>query len=407
MDLEKVKARKGEYADYMAEKIKGVISDCGTRFSGSDGEKEAAYYLEKELKNYSDETKVESFEVHPNSFYGWAPWTVTFLLLGVACLFLMPFLSIVFVILALVPMLTTFVTYRTAFDRFYPKKESHNVTAVKMPKGEVKRAVYFSGHMDAAKEWTINYKFGGKVMTAAVLIGFLSIVYITAVAIYSMIVLPKAGVTFSGNLDMNVRLYVCFASLVFVIPIFSMYFLSSRKRVVDGANDNLSGCLTAMAILKAVNDNKIEFEHTKIGVILTGSEETGLRGAKAWAKTHRDECLSTPTDIFAFDTVTELEHLTVNLKDLNNTVQTNKELGENFMNAAKSLGVKCVYSGIPIGASDGAAFCQEGLRATSITAMNHDIPRYYHTRVDSVDALNKDALATVFEVIVEMLKNYE
>ena len=198
MDLEKVKARKGEYADYMAEKIKGVISDCGTRFSGSDGEKEAAYYLEKELKNYSDETKVESFEVHPNSFYGWAPWTVTFLLLGVACLFLMPFLSIVFVILALVPMLTTFVTYRTAFDRFYPKKESHNVTAVKMPKGEVKRAVYFSGHMDAAKEWTINYKFGGKVMTAAVLIGFLSIVYITAVAIYSMIVLPKAGVTFSG-----------------------------------------------------------------------------------------------------------------------------------------------------------------------------------------------------------------
>ena len=407
MDLEKIKARKGEYADYMVDKIKGVISDCKARFSGSDGEKEAAYYLEKELKNYSDETKVESFEVHPNSFYGWAPWSVSFLLLAIVCLFIMPFMSIVFVVLALVPMLTTFIMYRTAFDKFYAKKESHNVTAVKMPKGEVKRAVYFSGHMDAAKEWTINYKFGGKVMTAAVLIGFLSIVYITAVAIYSMIVLPKAGVTFSGNLDMNVRLYVCFASLVFVIPIFSMYFLSSRKRVVDGANDNLSGCLTAMAILKAVNDNKIEFEHTKIGVILTGSEETGLRGAKAWAKAHRDECLNVPTDIYALDTITETEHLSVNLKDLNNTVKTSKELGENFMNAAKSLGVKCVYSGIPIGASDGAAFCQEGLRATSITAMNHDIPRYYHTRVDSVDALNKDALATVFEVIVEMLKNYE
>ncbi|MDD7398643.1 MAG: hypothetical protein PUG65_04660, partial [Firmicutes bacterium] len=119
MDLEKVKARKGEYADYMAEKIKGVISDCGTRFSGSDGEKEAAYYLEKELKNYSDETKVESFEVHPNSFYGWAPWSVSFLLLAIVCLFIMPFMSIVFVVLALVPMLTTFIMYRTAFDKFY------------------------------------------------------------------------------------------------------------------------------------------------------------------------------------------------------------------------------------------------------------------------------------------------
>ena len=407
MDLDKVKAKKSEYADYMGNTIKSVIAECGTRFSGSQGEKEAALYLEKELAKYADETKVESFEVRPNSFYGWAPWSVSFILLSIAALFLMPIASFALLIAALVPMLSTFVMYRTTFDRFYKKQLSHNVTAVRMPQGDVKRAVYFSGHLDAAKEWTLNFKFGGKFMTAAVVISFLSIVYIFAVALYSVIALPKAGLTFAGNVDMGLRLYLCFASLIFVPSIFSVYFLSHSKRVVDGANDDLSGCLLAASVFKALKDNGIEFKHTKIGVILTGSEETGLRGAMAWAKEHREECLAVPTEIFSFDTITELEHLSVNLKDLNNTVKTDKETGEKFMNAATGLGVKCTYSGIPIGASDGAAFSKAGLKATSITAMNHDIPKYYHTRVDSAESINKNTLATVFEVVCEMMKEYE
>lgn len=407
MDLEKVKIQKQNYADYMCDTIKSVISDCGTRFSGSEGEKQAAEYLEKELSKCADKTEIESFEVRPDSFYGWAPWSVSFILLAVVALFLMPIASIVLLILALIPMLSTFIMYQTSFDKFYKKQQSHNVTAVRNPTDEVKRAVYFSGHLDAAKEWPLNYKFGGKVMTAAVLVGFLSIVYIFAVAVYSVIVLPEAGIKFVGNTEFGLRLYLCFASLVFVPAIFSIYFLSDPKRVVDGANDNLSGCLLSMAVFKALKDNGIEFKHTKIGVILTGSEESGLRGAMAWSKKHREECLALPTEIFSFDTITELEHLSVNLKDLNNTVKTDRELGEKFMNAATGLGVKCVYSGIPIGASDGAAFSKAGLKATSITAMNHDIPRYYHTRVDTADSLNKDTLATVFEIVCEILKDYD
>ena len=37
-------------------------------------------------------------------------------------------------------------------------------------------------------------------------------------------------------------------------------------------------------ILREMEKRGITLEHTELGVILTGSEEAGLRGAKAWAR---------------------------------------------------------------------------------------------------------------------------
>ena len=56
-----------------------------------------------------------------------------------------------------------------------------------MPTGEVKRAVYFVGHIDAANEWYLNYRFGGKAMTAVVCLGFVSMLYIMATSIYRLV----------------------------------------------------------------------------------------------------------------------------------------------------------------------------------------------------------------------------
>ena len=69
------------------------------------------------------------------------------------------------------------------------------------------------------------------------------------------------------------------------------------KRVVDGANDNLSGCCMGIALLREMERLGITPEHTEIGVILTGSEEAGLRGAKAWVAAHKGEYRDVPTYI--------------------------------------------------------------------------------------------------------------
>ena len=39
-------------------------------------------------------------------------------------------------------------------------------------------------------------------------------------------------------------------------------------------------------------------------MILTGSEESGLRGAKAWCKAHKEDYSDVPTYIYSFDTNT-------------------------------------------------------------------------------------------------------
>ena len=93
------------------------------------------------------------------------------------------------------------------------------------------------------------------------------------------------------------------------------------KRVVDGANDNLSGCYMGITLLREMQQLGITLEHTEVGVILTGSEEAGLRGAKAWAKAHKDDYRDVPTYILCFDTIHDPRFLMINRRDLNSTVK--------------------------------------------------------------------------------------
>ena len=47
----------------------------------------------------------------------------------------------------------------------------------------------------------------------------------------------------------------------------------NEKRIVDGANDNLTGCYIGIAVLKALQDEGIELENTELAVVNCGSEE--------------------------------------------------------------------------------------------------------------------------------------
>ena len=44
-----------------------------------------------------------------------------------------------------------------------------------------------------------------------------------------------------------------------------------------------------ITLLREMEQHGINLENTEVGVILTGSEEAGLRGAKAWTAAHQDE----------------------------------------------------------------------------------------------------------------------
>lgn len=406
MDLGKIIKKKREAAEYMVKEITYICKSFGKRDPGSKGEKLACEYMAEVLKKDCgcDRADVESFEENPGSFYGWLFFTITFILAAVVLLYFAPIVSLILIGLGLAIALLEFGFYRKAVDIFFPKKTGHNVTAIKKCTGETKRRIIFNGHPDAAWEWPVNYALGGVGFEAHALIGCAGTVYYLILAI---IQLAKYGMT---GADISTPLGKAgLVGLIFVPFIFGLYFMVNYRGVVDGANDNLSGCYMGIALLKTLKDEGIEFENTELGVVLTGSEEAGLRGAKAWCKAHKDEFSDVPTFIFAYDTIHDPKQLMVNYRDLNGTVKADKDVSDLFMEAAEELGVQCKKGMVPPlgGSTDNAAFAQAGMRSTGITGLNHKLESYYHTRRDSYDNMNIDGLADCFAATVKALEKFD
>lgn len=402
MSLEKIKESKQESADYIVDEIKKVVDTYGKRDAGSDGEKAAVEYMAETLKEYADDVKVEPFEVHPAAFMGWIYISASLILLGFACYFFMPILTVACVVIALGLMAAEFIFYRQTIDKMFKAKTSHNATAIKKPSGEVKRRILFSGHADAAYEWTMNYHFGGAGFIGHFLIAMVGIVYTFVIAVISLIKNGVGMVNAAGA-----QLTLGYIGLAFIPFIVLMYWLWNERIIADGANDDLTGCFMSIALLKALKDNGVELENTEVGVVITGSEEAGLRGAKAWCEAHKGEFDDVETVILSFDTIHDGRFLGVNDKDLNNLVKADKRASDLFYNASVTVGAPIARIGVPLGATDSAAFNQAGFKCIGITAMNHVLEDYYHTRKDTYDNLDVKGLADCFEAAVQALYDFD
>lgn len=405
MDFERIKAAKKESALYMVNEITHIIKTFDKREPGSKGETDAINYMKETLEPIADDVKTESFQVTPRAFFGWIYFTVSIALAGYICLYFLPVLTVVLFLLAFSFLIGEFLLYREIVDPVFPKAVSHNLTAVIKPKGEVKRRVLINGHPDAAYEWPVNYHLGGAAFVAHFVITMLGCIYVVVLAIISIAI---NGVEFH-LLTAGWLRTACLVSLVFIPFFIGMYFLSNERRVVDGANDNLTGCYLGIALLKAMKDNNVELENTEVGVLITGSEEAGLRGAKAWCKEHAEEYKNdgVETIIFSFDTIREARFLSVNTRDLNNLVKSDKYACDLFKKAADNIGIYCGEGTVPFGATDNAAFNQAGLRSAGITALDHNLRNYYHTRRDTYDNLDADCLADTFAVLAEAIREFD
>lgn len=408
MNLQSIIDKKKEAAEYMVSEITHICKDFEKRDPGSKGEQQACEYMADVLKNECgcERADVESFKENPGSFFGWIYFTITFVLAAVAISFFYPLVSIILIVVGLLIVFMQFGLYKKFIDRLFPEKTGHNVTAVKSCKGEVKRRIFFNGHPDAAWEWPVNYKLGGVGFEGhAVICGIGAVYYL----VISIMLVAKNGLKYvSFDADETLGL-LRLIGLVFVPFLIGLYWMWNENRVVDGANDNLSGCYMGIAILKALKEEGIEFENTEVGVILTGSEEAGLRGAKAWCAAHKGEFDDVPTFIFSYDTIHDPKYLMTNYRDLNGTVKADKDVSDLFMEAAKELDISCKKGWVPPlgGATDSAAFAQAGFRATGVTGLNHKLEDYYHTRRDTYDNMNEQGLADCFAISVKALEMFD
>lgn len=409
-DLSKIIDKKTEAARYMVDEITHICKTMPKRTPGEEGEKISCEYMAEVLKKDCgcERSDVESFKEHPNSFLGWIYFTVTFALIGMALYFFMPILSVVLIAVGFLIMILQFGLYKKFIDFAFPEKTGHNVTAIKKCTGEVKARIFFNGHPDAAWNWPVNNKFGGAVYEGHVLISVIGAFFSLVISLVAAIRTGFAPTIISPASNPGL-FYTGIVALLFVPFLIGMYFMWDEKTTVDGANDNLSGCYMGIAILKALKDEGIELEHTEVGVILSGSEEAGLRGAKAWCEQHKGEFDDVPTWIFSYDTIHDSKFLMVNYRDLNGTVKSDKEVGDMFYDTAAEMNIKCNKGMVPPfgGATDSAAFAQAGFKSTGITALNHVLEDYYHTLRDTADNMDEGCLADCFAISVKCLEKFD
>lgn len=402
-DFEKLIKNRSKSVDYMCDQIKKVITSCDKRDPGGRGERQAQEYMKGQLDKYCDKSVIEDCVVHPRAFYGWIRFAIVMTVLSIIAYFFIPLVSVILMLITLFVIVGEFFFYRQVTDKLHKKKTSCNVTAIKKPIGEVKRRILFNGHADATWEWTINYRFGGKVFTCSILSIFVTICFIIAVSIVAVFfkgttaTLPKIDALFWLGIPMIASTpLLCF-----------MWFFINMKVVVDGANDNLTGCFMPISILKSMSENNINLENTEVGVILTGSEEIGLRGAKAWAKAHKHDYHDVPTFIVSFDTLYEVNCLNINDVDLNNLCYTDYDVCALLKMASQNVDAGAKFYNVTVGATDAAAFTQAGFKSACVTALDHSLKPYYHTRKDTYDLLNPECLGTVYDMTCEALRIFD
>lgn len=386
-----------EMTNFSVRGIKKICKDIGPRPAGSEQEHEAQKLMAAELDGACDKVEIEPFDVHPGAFLGWILTDGIMMIAAIVLFFFgMSAIALALCALSLIFAIVEFLLYKKLLDPFFPKKTSHNVVAVRKPKGEVRRRIIFSGHADSANEWRFTYYGGSKLLVPIIGLSFVGILLGLVLGIWAVAVGHAFSAADSGAL--NVMRYVF---LAWIPILFTALFFENKKRPVMGANDDLTGCFISMAVVKYMQQHDIRFENTEVWVVLTGSEEAGLRGAKAFCKAHKNELSDVETVFVGLDTIRDYDFAAVYSRDLTGTVKNDAGACALVKEAAKQTGLDLPYKSVFFGATDAAAVTQAGMKAVSVAAMDPAPAKYYHTRLDTADNLDIKTVEAVLGVALE------
>jgi hypothetical protein len=390
-----------EYVKYVVDNIKYVIEEFGPRDPGNEGEFKAQEYIQKDLDKFVDETDIEEFKVAPKAFMAFLPVVGILNLISIIFYWFIPWVSVILNVLAIITALLEFLMYKKFLDPFFPKRVSHNLVGIKKPKGEIKKRIILSGHVDAAYEFRFSY-INPKLLRLIIIPAIVGMLFKFIVDIFNVILNSNWQNGYQNIWGIFGIVGFCFLPIIFLILFFNRWSVVS-----PGANDNLTGTFATVAIAKYFQDKNIEFKDMEIRYLITGSEEAGLRGAKVYAKRHEKELKEIETIFIALETFKDLEWLSVYHRDMSSTVKNDPQVSKLLKNAGNNCGLDLPFGNIFIGASDAAAFTQAGIKASAIAAMDPAPPRYYHTRVDNWDILNPECIKVGMQVAIEAVQIYD
>ncbi len=393
--VEKFKPTLRMYANFAARTIKKVCAEIGPRETGTEAELKAQDYMAQQVGDSADEVKRDEFKLSPRAFLGWLRIAGVLLIItviaGIVNVFtpdvlFAPYVAYVAIAITLVMLVGEFLFYRETIDAFFPKAISHNTYCIRKASGETKRRIIICGHSDSSIEWRFTHLGGRGLLYAAFAYPIIGLLYTIFATVFT---------TVKGD----VQPVLCWIGIAFVPGYVGLMLFMNYKVRVDGANDNLTGCMTGAAVLKFLGDNGIRFENTEVIAMFSGGEEAGLRGAKAMAKQHPEfKDSGVETVVLAFDTLKDYDYMAIYNKDMSGITSHDKRACALLEAAGKLSDVELPYAVLFCGASDAAAVTQAGIPAACFAAMYPGPPRYYHTRDDKADILELKTIEKGIEI---------
>lgn len=386
------------YTNYTVREIKKICKNIGPRLAGSEQEYEAHKYIAKEMETCCDEVAVEDFKLAPEAFMSWVRIDGALVILSILFAFLnLAIVSVVLTGIAILFLFCEFLMYWEFYDCLFPKKTSHNTIGVRKASGEVKQRIIFSGHVDSSHEWTYTRLGGAPLLFAVGGYGIVSMLY---VLVSSILIVANA---FSPEV-LEVLKYIQLACIPGAIAV--MFFVNF-KITVEGANDNLTGTMASVAIMKYLEDNNVRFENTEVVAMAAGSEESGLRGSRAYVKRHIDELKEIPTVFIGLETFRDYDSMAIYARDMTGTVKMDPRVCSLVKKGGELAGVDLPYSSVYVGASDGAAVQKLGIPAVTLASMDPGPPRYYHTRGDVAENMDMKTVEKCLDIALQTLFVYD
>jgi hypothetical protein len=403
MNFLETKKSTAECTEFAVKGITNICNSFGPRPCGSDSEKYAQEQMMKDVEPFCDSVARETFKVNPKAFMSFVPHAGACLMgataINLATAFgkgskLKALGSAALMGGALSGIVGEFLLYKKMFDPLFKEETSGNVIAVRKAKGETKRRIIISGHSDSAPEWTYTYKLGSH--------------GVLAVAGYAVAGLGFTAATTAALLAGKKAKKMALGQLAFLPAYAGLFKFVDHNNYVDGANDDLTGCYVSAAVMKYLSDNDIRFENTEVVSIMTGGEECGLRGAKAYFEAHPELKNDGVETIFiGLDNIRDGDFMMIYEKDMTGMVKNDKDVCNLLKNAGLKQGEDIPVGAIPLGSTDAAAASQAGIKAASLVAMDPAPARYYHTRLDTADILIPEVMDKVLNIVLQAVYDFD
>jgi aminopeptidase YwaD len=396
--------RAEKYTDYMYRLIDRVIEEIGPRGSCSDEEKRLGGLFEEEIAPACERVEKETFTCSPTAFLGFFPYLVLMYLAGVACYYFFPPAAAFLAAGGGFTLFMEVVRYREFTDPLFPKAEGENVAGFVKPRGEVKRRVYVSAHLDSAYEFKLWLWF--KNLAATVMgLAFLAVLLLFGFGLARSVAEPT-------GLPQATAFKVMGIILIAFCPLIILFFFFHTSKLVPGAMDDMAGIAVLAGLGRYLVDEResggFHPENTEVVLLGLSSEEAGLRGAKRYARRHAKEADELPTSGIFLDGICDERYFTVFTREVWPGAKMDPGLVEVACESAKSRGCDITSSMLPLGATDASAFALAGIPSVSLCLVdNSRLAPNYHTRYDTIDNIRPRSLTVALETVIEMLERID